>query len=76
MYASLLHAILVSFSTQGIDATMVPQGMTHEEIEEFVARIVKEQKGRVMSRLRDRVSHPFTRVSPHVQNLRIDSYRG
>lgn len=73
-----------STSTQGIGTTMAPPVgiMTREEIEEFVAWTVKEQNRIVMSRLRDRVSHPFTpeilavTVSSHVQNPRIDSYKG
>lgn len=56
--------------------------MTQEEIEKLVARTIKEQKGRVMPRLRDRAPYPFTleilaiTVTTHIQSPRIECYRG
>lgn len=51
----------MSAATLGTRTTMTipPSVMTKEEIEEFVAQNVKEQKGRFMPRLCDRESHPF-----------------
>lgn len=51
-----------SAATQGTCTTMAlsPGVRTREEIEELVAKRVKEQKGMIMPRLRDRVSQPFT----------------
>lgn len=56
--------------------------MDREEIEELVVKIVKEQNGRVMPRLRYRASHPFTSkilvdiVSLYLENPQIDCYKG
>lgn len=79
-----MHAPGPSAATQGTRATMTQPSdiMTQEEIEELVARTFKEQKGRVMPRLKDRASYPFIReildvmVRPHIQNPRFDCDRG
>lgn len=56
--------------------------MTMEEIKEFVAQTVKEQKDMCMPHLRDRVLHPSApkilavTMPPHIQTPHIDYYRG
>lgn len=56
--------------------------MTRKEIEVLIARIMKEQKVRIMPRLRDRASHPFgleklaVTLPLHLQTPCIDYYRG
>lgn len=66
----------------GTTMTNPPGTITGEEIEDLVTQNVKEQKGRVMQRLRDRAPPPFApeilaiTVPPHVKIPRIDYYRG
>lgn len=66
----------------GMTVGLTPSIMMREDIEDLVAWIVKEQKGRFMPRLCDKVSHFFTleilavTVPPHVQMARIDYYKG